>query len=109
MGWAKYTEDNKEIYYERIDQIKEYKRRDIITEIHSMAYSTGVSVKCSSVEEKTVFNNKYKDKNLYCRNCEKEFVFSVGEQQFYEKKAFQLPKHCRACRKTNKIKQVSFK
>ncbi|MCL2375491.1 MAG: zinc-ribbon domain-containing protein, partial [Firmicutes bacterium] len=28
------------------------------------------------------------DKPLICRNCEKEFLFTEGEQEFYKEKGF---------------------
>ncbi len=39
------------------------------------------------------------DKLLTCRDCGKEFVFSVGEQQFYASKGLQHePRRCPDCR-----------
>ena len=30
-----------------------------------------------------------KDETIVCKDCGKEFVFTVGEQQFYAEKGFQ--------------------
>lgn len=39
------------------------------------------------------------DKVLTCRDCGKEFVFSVGEQEFYASKGLQHePRRCPDCR-----------
>jgi CxxC-x17-CxxC domain-containing protein len=39
------------------------------------------------------------DKVLTCRDCDKEFVFTVGEQQFYQSKGLQHePRRCPDCR-----------
>jgi len=39
------------------------------------------------------------DKILICVDCSGEFIFSGGEQEFYEKKGFENePKRCAACR-----------
>jgi len=39
-----------------------------------------------------------KDLTLICQNCNSEFVFSVGEQQFYADKNLTTPKFCPICR-----------
>jgi hypothetical protein len=42
------------------------------------------------------------DKSLICRDCGASFVFSAGEQDFYDRKGFTSePSRCRACRGTN--------
>jgi CxxC-x17-CxxC domain-containing protein len=39
------------------------------------------------------------DKLLTCRDCGREFVFTVGEQQFYHSKGLQHePRRCPECR-----------
>ncbi len=41
----------------------------------------------------------FEDKTLVCAQCGVEFLFSTGEQEFYEKKGFtHAPKRCRRCR-----------
>lgn len=43
------------------------------------------------------------DKTLVCRDCGTEFVFTVGEQEFYKEKGFtNEPTRCPACRKAKK-------
>ena len=43
------------------------------------------------------------DKTLKCRACEKDFVFTVGEQEFYKEKGFENePKDCKECRQAKK-------
>jgi CxxC-x17-CxxC domain-containing protein len=45
----------------------------------------------------------YEDKTLNCVQCRKEFVFSAGEQAFYDEKGFSSPpKRCKACRKARR-------
>lgn len=43
---------------------------------------------------------KEDDINLTCRQCGREFVFTKGEQEFYELKGFTSPSHCQECRST---------
>lgn len=45
----------------------------------------------------------FADKTLKCRDCGQEFVFTAGEQAFYQEKGFQNePSRCRECRETRK-------
>lgn len=44
-----------------------------------------------------------KNQKLTCQDCGKEFVFSAGEQKFYEDKGFEPPKRCPQCRKKRKL------
>ena len=49
----------------------------------------------------------YEDKTLTCKECGKEFVFTVRDQEFYAEKGFDHePQRCRECRiaKKNAIK-----
>lgn len=46
-----------------------------------------------------------KDKTIVCKDCGKEFVFTVGEQEFYEEKGFtNEPVRCKECRAAKKAK-----
>ncbi len=43
------------------------------------------------------------DKTLICKDCQQEFVFTEGEQQFYQEKGLQNePQRCPECRKSRK-------
>ena len=47
------------------------------------------------------------DKTLTCRDCGREFVFTVREQEFYAEKQFaNPPSRCPECRAARKAKQV---
>lgn len=39
------------------------------------------------------------DKTLICQECQQEFVFSTGEQEYFEKRGFSEPKRCASCRR----------
>lgn len=45
------------------------------------------------------------DKIIVCRNCQKEFIFSVGEQNFYEEKGLAAPVRCKECKAKRKEQQ----
>ena len=43
------------------------------------------------------------DKTITCRDCGSEFIFSVGEQEFYKEKGFDNePVRCISCRRAKK-------
>ena len=43
------------------------------------------------------------DKNIICKDCQQEFVFTEGEQEFYREKGLQNePQRCPDCRKAKK-------
>jgi len=43
------------------------------------------------------------DKILKCKECNQQFVFTVGEQEFYAQKGFQNePARCGPCRRARK-------
>jgi CxxC-x17-CxxC domain-containing protein len=45
----------------------------------------------------------YEDKVLICKDCNNEFVFTAGEQEFYAEKGFvNEPQRCKPCRVARK-------
>jgi CxxC-x17-CxxC domain-containing protein len=45
----------------------------------------------------------FQDKTLVCKDCGSDFIFTVGEQEFYEEKGFQNePARCKDCRNQRK-------
>jgi CxxC-x17-CxxC domain-containing protein len=45
----------------------------------------------------------YADKSLDCRDCGQQFVFTAGEQEFYQQKGFtNAPTRCPQCRSARK-------
>ena len=45
----------------------------------------------------------FQEKTLQCSDCGASFVFTAGEQEFYQIKGFtNEPKRCSFCRKANK-------
>ena len=43
---------------------------------------------------------------LICKDCGKEFDFTVGEQRFYEEKGFAAPIRCKECRDAKKARNL---
>lgn len=45
----------------------------------------------------------FEDKTLICKDCNSEFTFTAGEQEFYAEKGFtNEPQRCKACRDNRK-------
>ena len=46
------------------------------------------------------------DKKIICKYCGKEFIFTVGEQEFFKEKGFENdPVRCPECRKARKAER----
>ncbi len=61
-------------------------------------------VKVEGIEsDAQVAENVYEDITLICKDCGQEFVFTAGEQAFYNEKGYvHQPKACRECRNKRK-------
>jgi archaellum component FlaC len=46
---------------------------------------------------------KEEDITIKCRQCGKEFLFTVAEQEFYKEKGFNTPRRCKECRAMERI------
>jgi hypothetical protein len=47
--------------------------------------------------------NNYEDQTRTCVDCEREFIWTDGEQEFFHEKGFsEPPKRCKACRQAKK-------
>jgi CxxC-x17-CxxC domain-containing protein len=45
----------------------------------------------------------YEDKTLACKECNEDFTFTAGEQEFYAERGFQNePQRCKPCRDNRK-------
>lgn len=45
------------------------------------------------------------DRSLTCRDCGQEFVFTLGEQEFYQQRGFSEPQRCSNCRQARKTQR----
>mmetsp|Transcript_35551 Transcript_35551/g.36230 ORF Transcript_35551/g.36230 Transcript_35551/m.36230 type:complete len:127 (+) Transcript_35551:122-502(+) len=54
-----------------------------------------------------VKNSNFEDKTLACKDCGADWVFSAGEQEFYNEKGFENePGRCKDCRRKKKDARV---
>ena|GEM_PF-5890040 len=64
---------------------------------NALALNTKIDKSIDSFEEQP------KDKVMNCKNCGREFYFTVSEQQFYAQKGFENePQRCKICRDERK-------
>ena len=48
----------------------------------------------------------FQDRNIECIDCHASFVFTAGEQEFYDRKGFkEVPKRCKDCRDKRKARR----
>jgi CxxC-x17-CxxC domain-containing protein len=48
------------------------------------------------------------DKTLICRDCGREFLFTVGEQEFYTERGFVAPSRCPNCRANRRMERQAI-
>lgn len=48
------------------------------------------------------------DITLTCSDCGEDFIFTAGEQDFFEEKGFDTPKRCKDCRQRKKAEKRRF-
>ncbi len=55
-------------------------------------------------------NSEFEDKSISCIDCEKDFIWTAGEQKFYSDKGLQnSPKRCKECKhaKNERISSIA--
>jgi DNA replicative helicase MCM subunit Mcm2 (Cdc46/Mcm family) len=63
----------------------------------------------NTTDVKILIKNKkelnMEDKTLTCQDCGEEFIFTAGEQEFFEEKGFDEPRRCKECRDKKKAEK----
>ena len=57
-----------------------------------------ISILVKKLKEEIADGIKREDKILICKDCGKEFVFTVQKQELFKDKQFPMPKRCCNCR-----------
>ena len=111
MSFAKYFEDNMEIVEERFTLRQQEKNPTpiyrVTQDVSSKIYL--VSTKVVEVKPKAHKKNKRKKKKIVCCDCRETFLFTGGEQKYYEERKLSEPKRCPACRQKRKELFKAFK
>jgi hypothetical protein len=42
------------------------------------------------------------DKEIKCKDCNQNFIFTAGEQEFFQSRGFTEPIRCKSCREIRK-------
>jgi len=50
----------------------------------------------------TINGKEYSDIESTCQDCGRPFIFTTGEQAFFDEKGFTPPKRCKPCRVANR-------
>lgn len=45
------------------------------------------------------------DKEIKCKDCGQNFIFTVGEQEFFQTRGFSEPIRCKPCRDARKAQK----
>lgn len=96
MGFAKYLEDDYEIFLERVEGQSDYG----ITVNTPVTITITPTVKLVK-SEAPVSSAKIKQK---CKDCGAPFTLSVREQRFYKNHNLCNPKRCKQCREKRKLR-----
>jgi hypothetical protein len=102
MGMAKHYEDDMKIREERYVLLQEDEHKPIYRR-HTIVKTTYIETKEVFIEQTKPKKHKRKNKKLLCCECNAAFLFTGGEQKFYEDHNLNEPKRCLKCRKENKI------
>lgn len=109
MGWAKYTEDNIEMWEERCYRPINEDRypRDAIIQVCAFLPATALPVEISVkvTQEKEVAKS---GQTLKCKDCGRQFVFTERDQAFFEIMGYCPPKRCKKCRVPNRANHIAF-
>jgi CxxC-x17-CxxC domain-containing protein len=50
----------------------------------------------------------FQDRAIQCLDCNSDFTFTAGEQEFYDRKGFrEVPKRCKECRGARKTRRTT--
>ncbi len=104
MSFAKYFEDNMEIIEERFALRQQENAPTpiyrVTQEVGSMIYL--VTTKVVEVKPEVPKKHKRKKKKIVCCDCGETFLFTGGEQKYYEERKLSEPKRCPSCRQKRK-------
>jgi hypothetical protein len=108
MGFAKYFEDDLGIMEERRYWMRVEETSPII--MPSMATEMTIdTVIVATIEQLPKTKLKRKTKKLVCCECGTNFLFTGGEQNYYETHNLSAPKRCSKCRKSRRQQKKVLK
>ena len=99
MGFAKYAEDNFEIMEERRYWTQ---TRETAPTVLATSSAPLITQTKEATERSTKNKQKKKTRRLVCCECRTSFLFTGGEQHYYEAHNLSKPKRCPSCRRARK-------
>ncbi len=109
MGWAKFVEDNMEMWEERFYRPLNEDRyqKEAVVQVCAILplVSPTIEVKVTVNPAKSTCKQ---DRQIICKDCGNEFVFSGGEQAYFEIKGYSPPKRCKKCREIRKAWNLAY-
>jgi Probable zinc-ribbon domain len=54
-------------------------------------------------------NEPYEDVTLVCRDCLQQFVWTVGEQEWFAERALHQARRCPSCRHARKAERTDYR
>lgn len=98
MGWAKYYEDNLEIFLGRQEVMQSQIRETKI----KVAFNKNPAIFNRTTKNKEklfeAMQNEYNDRYIICKDCGRKFLFSAKSQRRYNDMDWDDPKRCKNCR-----------
>ena len=92
---------------------KKYTMADLLAEYGDCfdkmnKYDNVVEEKTEDAETQTIQEEikkepEQKDITIKCKKCEKDFIWTIKEQEFYKEKGFFRPAYCKDCRKKTRV------
>ncbi len=55
------------------------------------------------MESRKVTTVNFRDQILECIDCQRDFIFTIGEQRYFASKGLSTPKRCPECRLKRKL------
>ena len=102
MGMAKHYEDDMKIREERFVLMQEDEHKPIYRRHTTIQKTYIVETTEVIVETPKCKKHKRKTRKMLCCECNAAFLFTGGEQKFYEDHKLSDPKRCPECRQKNK-------
>ena len=106
LGWDDRSERS-ESESEKVDAEKAEKKTKVEDEDANDDEDDGFKVHTKSAAQMSgkVSTGTYDDITLNCRDCNAEFIFTIGEQEFYATKGWtNQPSRCEPCKKAKKAR-----
>ena len=101
MGMAKHYEDDMKIREERFILMQDDEHKPIYRR-RTTVKTTYIKIEEVIVKTPQRKKQKRKNKKILCCECNAAFLFTGGEQKYYEKHKFSEPKRCKTCRQQRK-------